>query len=72
VPWFFLTLDSLIDRPVFTTSDFAKRTGIPRPSAVVILKALENESVVVTVRKARGSRAALMVFPELIALVGRK
>ena len=60
------TLDSLFDRPIFQSSDFIERSGIPRNSAMPFLRKLREEKILLTMREASGRRSAILVFPELL------
>lgn len=62
------TIDSLFDRPIFVTTDFVERSGIPRASAMRILRALQDSGVLVPIREASGRRPAILMFRQLIAL----
>lgn len=62
-------LDFIFRRPVFKTSSFSKETGIPRPTALKLLSRLKEEGIVDERRKARGSRAGVLVFSRLLAIV---
>jgi Fic family protein len=62
------TIDALFDRPIFVTTDFVERSGIPRASAMRILRALQEEGVLVVVRESSGRRPAILMFRELIGL----
>jgi Fic family protein len=62
------TIDALFDRPIFVTTGFVERSGIPRASAMRILRALQEEGVLVVVRESSGRRPAILMFRELIGL----
>ena len=62
------TIDALFDRPIFVTTEFVERSGIPRASAMRILRALQDQHVLVAVRESSGRRPAILMFRELIAL----
>jgi Fic family protein len=62
------TIDALFDRPIFVTTDFVERSGIPKASAMRILRALQDEGVLISVRESRGRRPAILMFQELITL----
>jgi hypothetical protein len=48
------TIDALFDRPIFETTDFIERSSIPRASALRILRALQEASVLAVVRESSG------------------
>ncbi|MGM0488994.1 MAG: Fic family protein [Planctomycetota bacterium] len=62
------TIDALFDRPIFRTTDFVGRSGIPKASAMRILRSLQDEHMLIPLREASGSRPAVLMFRELIAL----
>lgn len=64
-----LILDTLFSRLHFSTSQFAKQTGIAQPSYYRILKRLTDAGILRQVRPGRGSRPALYMFPRLLEIV---
>jgi Fic family protein len=66
-------LDWFFDRPVFKTTDFAESAGIPRPTAMRILRVARDEGLLREVRPASGRRPAMLAFTELLNVAeGRK
>jgi len=63
------TLDTIFDRPIFTTSDFVKRSKIPRASAMRILGQLQKGGILETARQGKGRRPAILAFRELLDIV---
>jgi Fic family protein len=61
-------LDTLFDRPIFSTTEFISQSGIPKPSGMRILKTLQREGVIATLREGRGRRPAILLFAKLINL----
>jgi Fic family protein len=61
-------IDALFDRPIFTSTDFIARSGIPKYSALRILKTLQDEGFVGNLRAGKGRRAGVLVFPDLIEI----
>lgn len=61
-------IDALFDRPVFQISDFINRSKIPEASARRILNGLRENGSVKDLRAGGGRRAAVLIFPELIAI----
>ncbi len=61
-------IDALFDRPIFRISGFAARSDIPEASARRILNALKENGSIRDLRAGKGRRAAIFVFPELIAI----
>jgi len=64
-------IDTLFDRPIFQSTDFIRRSKIPKESAIRIINALKKAALVRDVRPGRGRRAAIMIFPELITITER-
>ncbi len=62
-------LDALFYSPIFQTSDFVARSGIPKQSALPMLRTLRTAGILVPVREASGRRAAILAFPELLDIV---
>jgi len=62
-------LDALFTRPIFSSTDFAERTTIPKASAARILAALREAEVVVPLVEGKGRRAGIFIFSEPIRLV---
>lgn len=66
-------VDSFFAQPIFVVTQLCSRTGIPKASAYSLLRQLENEGVILTLRAGLGNRSAMFVFPELLDLAeGRK
>ena len=62
-----LLLDGVFDRPIFSTSDFAKRTGIHRQTLHGLLRHLaKDEGPLIILREGQGRRASIYAFPELL------
>jgi len=66
-------LDAIFSKPIFRSSQFQEIAEIPtRPTASIILKKLQKSGILRVIVKARGRRAALLAFPELINIVEGK
>lgn len=66
-------VDALFDRPIFRVSDFAVRSDIPKPTAHVLVRQLEDAGILKTLREGAGRRPAILAFPELLNLAeGRR
>lgn len=63
-------LDALFDRPIFGSSEFVQRSGIPKQTAVPMLRTLRDAGLLEELRPASGRRAAIFEFPALLAIVG--
>ena len=62
------SLDFLFTQPVFRTSDFAARPGVPRATALRILRVLRDRQMLRELVPARGRHAAVLAFGELIEI----
>jgi Fic family protein len=66
-------LDTLFDRPIFRSSDFIERSGIPRNTAMPFLKTLRDAGILTTLREPKGRQSAVLAFSELLNCAeGRK
>ena len=65
-------LDFAFGQPVFTSTNFVSQSGIPIPTARRILKKMCEGDIFKIIIKNRGSRPAVMVFPELVNLIEGK
>ena len=61
-----LVVDFLFSRPIFASSHFVEGAGIPRMSAIRVLKVLREAEVIRTISEGAGRRAAVYAFPELL------
>ncbi len=61
-------LDSIFRHPVFRTSDFSTRSGIPKSTALRILRVLRIRGMLRELRPQRGRRPAILYFPKLIEI----
>lgn len=66
------TIDTLFSQPIFTSSEFTKRSGIPKASAARLLNTLQKENVLTSIQEARGRRPAILMFTDLISIVEGK
>ncbi|MDD2317685.1 MAG: Fic family protein, partial [Desulfobacterales bacterium] len=64
-------IDALFDRPIFQSTDFIRRSQIPKESAMRIINALKGAALIRDIRPGKGRRAAIMIFPELITITER-
>jgi Fic family protein len=66
-------LDTLFDRPIFESSDFVVRSGIPKNSALTFLRQLREAGILKVLREKSGRRSAVLAFSELLnSAEGRK
>lgn len=59
-------LDALFDRPIFESTDFIEKSGIPRSVAWRYLKSMREDGILQTLREGAGKRATIYAFPELL------
>ncbi len=59
-------LDEIFYKPVFSSSDFTKRTNIPRPTANKLLSDLTKARLLREIRLARGNQPTIYAFPQLL------
>ena len=65
-------LDALFDRPIFETTDFIRRSEIKKKTAMNLLKQLKEHSILLTIRRSSGSKAAVLCFPQLLRITEGK
>jgi len=65
-------LDALFSQPIFKTTDFVKRTGIKKQTAMPLLKLIRESGDLVVLREARGSSASILAFPALLTIAEGK
>lgn len=58
-------LDMLFDSPIFRANELHVRLGIQRQRAASYIRTLREAGIIVELREARGSKAALMSFEDL-------
>ena len=63
-------LDTIFERPYFSTTEFVKRSAIPKTSAMRITNELTEQSILTILQEGQGKRPALMVFRKLTSIVG--
>ena len=61
-------LDFLFEHPVFHTTRLPPGSGVPKPTAMRILRVLRDHGMLRELRPAHGRRPALLWFPELIEI----
>jgi len=59
----------LFERPIFTTTQFVAKSGIPKVSAMRVLAKLKEEGILTEIREGRGSRPAILVFDKLMNII---
>lgn len=68
-PFAIRALDAIFERPLFTTTDFIERSGIPKPSAMRMLSKLKQEKELVTIKKGQGRLPELLAFLKLMNII---
>ena len=61
-------LDAIFERPIFSTTEFAKSSGIPKASALRILGELKEGDILEIIREGKGRRPTIMVFTRLMTI----
>jgi Fic family protein len=62
-------LDFMYERPIFRSSEVAKRSDMPSvPMVAKLLGDLKSNNILYVIREGAGSRPQLLAFPELINL----
>ncbi len=59
-------LDALFDRPVFQSSDFIQRSGIPAMTALPFLRKLRSAGILHPLREKSGRQPAVYAFRDLL------
>jgi Fic family protein len=62
-------LDSLFDRPIFSTTNFIDRSNIQKQTAMLILRRLKDNKIIRVYRESSGRKPAILIFPKLINIV---
>lgn len=66
-------LDWFFSWPIFNASAFVDSAGIPKPTANRIVRVVRDEGMLRELRPSRGSRPAILCFPELMNIAeGRR
>jgi len=61
-------LDTIFERPIVSTSEFVKRSGIPKASAIRVLNELKEGDILEILREGKGRRPTVMVFTRLMTI----
>ena len=61
-------VDPIFEKPIFLSANFIRKSGIPKASAIRILNAFKKAKLIRDLRPGRGSRGAIMIFPELLKI----
>ena len=68
-PYGLRLLDTIFNRPIFSTTNFVERSEIPRPTALPLLRKLKEAGILLPWRNARGSSPEILIFPDLLEIV---
>jgi Fic family protein len=63
------TLDTIFETPIFTAPVFAKRSNIPKASAIRILRTLRKEGIISLQREGSGRKPSLLAFGRVLEAV---
>ena len=63
-------LDALFTRPIFSTTDFIRESGIPKRSALRFLNLMEKEAIISILRPGKGRKSTIFMFNKLIKIIG--
>ena len=66
------TLDWIFQCPIFSSSTFVARSGIPEPTAPRILKALRQNGILKVVVTERGRQSTILTFPTILNIAEGK
>jgi len=59
-------LDWIVGRPIFKAPDFSEHSGVPKPTALRILRVLRDEGLLRELRPASGRRPAILAYSALL------
>lgn len=65
-------LDAIFDKPIFRSGDIQKKSNIPKQSLMPMLKQLQDDKVLIIIRKASGRTPAVFVFQKLLEITEDK
>jgi len=65
-------LDAIFNHPIFETTTLIKKTKIPKPTAMGLLKQLKEAGILKELRVGSGRRPAILSFPKLINIAEGK
>ena len=65
-------LDALFDYPIFSTSDFLRKTGIPKQTAMPLVQKIRDAHILKSIREASGTVPAILAFSDLLNIAEGK
>lgn len=69
-PYSIRALDAIFAQPIFETSKFVSRSGIPKQASFRILRNLRNKGILYIIRKSSGRRPPILAFTRLLVIAG--
>jgi hypothetical protein len=61
-------INAIFSSPIFSSRQFTATSKIPRPTAIGLLKKLEEKEILTILQPGQGSRPAFYGFPKLMAI----
>ena len=65
-------LEAIFDKAIFRSIDIQTKSKIPKQSLMPMLKLLQKEKAIISIREARGRMPAVYAFPQLLEIVEGK
>lgn len=62
-------IDTLFKHPIFSTTDFIEKSGIPKRSVIRILDRLKNANVIEAIQESKGSNPDIFLYSALLSIV---
>ena len=64
-------LDFIFSTPIFSTTEFHQKSGVPKSSAARLLKSMEENEIIKCMEKGVGRRPSLFVFRKLLKIINQ-
>lgn len=64
-------LDFIFTKPIFNTSEFQSKSGVPKTSANRLLKSMVENNIIECIEKGAGRRPSLYAFRKLIKIINK-
>lgn len=65
------SLDFIFTQPIFSSTDFQKRSGVPKSSGVRLLKLMESNGIIQCIEKGSGRKPGVYAFRNLLQIVNK-
>ncbi|GBE26133.1 adenosine monophosphate-protein transferase SoFic [bacterium BMS3Bbin03] len=65
-------IEALFERPIFTTGDFSRRSGIPMATTKRLLSVLKEENLLQVLQEGKGRLSARWMFSALVEIVSNE